>query len=66
MSRTLKRFCSLYNLLLMWDRETADYYYNCVDNGYGGVSNELITTTLLLEMECSVSECVSDVTTCPI
>lgn len=64
MTRSLKRFSTLYSLIKMWDKEEAEYYYNHVDNGYGGVFANLIDEALLLEMECSLQNLTQDVLKC--
>ena len=59
MMRNAKRFSVLYNLLLMWDRDTAHYYGQCVDG-----SPELATESILLEMETSLLDCTQEITKC--
>jgi len=59
-TRGKKRFLTLINLIGMFDKTTAQYYLNCVDND----DWSLVTESLLLEMETSLTDCTMEVDCC--
>ena len=63
-SRNTKRFHTLINLIGYFDKREADYYWNAVDNGYGGVFDELVTDALLYEMEVALTDVTMETTAC--
>ena len=66
MTRNVKRFLTLINLIGYFEKREADYYWNAVDNGYGGIFPELVTEALLLEMETTLTDVTLEVNTCDV
>ena len=66
LTRAEKRFHTLINLIGYFDKKEADYYWNVVDNGYGGIFPELVTEALLLEMETTLTDVTLEVKQCDI
>ena len=66
MTRNVKRFLTLINLIGYFEKSEADYYWNAVDNGYGGIFPELVTEALLLEMETTLTDVTLEVNTCDV
>ena len=66
MTRNVKRFLTLINLIGYFDKKESDYYWNAVDNGYGGIFSELVTEALLLEMETTLTDVTLEVNTCDV
>ena len=64
MSRNRKRFYTLINLIGYFDNQQVDYYWNAVDNGYGGIFDELITDALLFEMETTLTDVTLETNQC--
>ena len=64
MSRNRKRFYTLINLIGYFDKQQADYYWNAVDNGYGGIFDDLITHALLFEMETTLTDVTLETNSC--
>ena len=64
MSRNRKRFYTLINLIGYFDKQQADYYWNAVDNGYGGIFDDLITDALLFEMETTLTDVTLETNSC--
>lgn len=64
MTRKENRFLTLINLIGYFDKKQADYYWNAVDNGYGGIFPELITESLLLEMETTLTDVTLEIDNC--
>ena len=66
MTRHEKRFLTLINLIGYFDKKEADYYWNAVDNGYGGIFPELVTEALLLEMETTLTDVTLEIKQCDV
>lgn len=66
MTRNVKRFLTLINLIGYFDKKESDYYWNAVDNGDGGIFSELVTEALLLEMETTLTDVTLEVNTCEV
>ena len=60
MSRLQKRFLTLINLVGYFDKQQADYYWNAIDND----DWSLITESLLLELETTLTDVTLETTTC--
>ena len=60
MSRNRKRFLTLINLIGYFDKQQADYYWNCIDNN----DWELITQSLLFEMETTLTDVTLETSQC--
>lgn len=59
MGRTTNLFLTLYNLIRVWDEEVADYYLSVTTDEDGEFYPELITSSVIYEMECSLDNCVN-------
>ena len=60
MTRLQKRFLTLINLIGYFDKQQADYYWNAIDND----DWSLITESLLLELETTLTDVTLETTTC--
>ena len=59
-SRNRKRFYTLINLIGYFDKQQADYYWNCIDDN----DWSLITQSLLYEMETTLTDVTLETQTC--
>ena len=62
MTRHEKRFHTLINLIGYFDKKEADYYWNAIDKN----DWSLITESLLLEMETTLTDVTMEVKHCDI
>jgi len=60
MNRSTKRFLHLINLINMFDKTQSEYYLNCINDCDWG----LITESLLLEMETTLTDVTMEVNSC--
>ena len=60
MMRTRNRFLTLINLIGYFDKQQADYYWNCIDND----DWSLITQSLLYEMETTLTDVTLETQSC--
>ena len=49
----------MYNLITMWDKPSADYYLNCVMDDF-----DLVTESILLEMEVTLQDVTRELLSC--
>ena len=59
-SRHRTRFLTLINLIGYFDKQQADYYWNCIDDN----DWSLITRSLLYEMETTLTDVTLETQTC--
>ena len=59
-SRHRTRFLTLINLIGYFDKQQADYYWNCIDDN----DWSLITQSLLYEMETTLTDVTLETQTC--
>jgi hypothetical protein len=58
MSRTIDLFHHLMSYLRMCDDELYDYYLSITTDETGELYPELVTSSVLMELECSVKNCI--------
>jgi hypothetical protein len=57
-SRTIDLFHHLLSYLQMCDTELYDYYLSITTDESGELYPELVTSSVLMELECSVKNCI--------
>jgi len=58
MSRTLDLFNHLMSYLRMCDDELYDYYLSITTDETGELYPELVTSSVIMELQCSVKNCI--------
>ena len=57
-NRTMKLFHQLLSYLQICDSELYDYYLSITTDESGEIYPELVTSAVIMELECSVKNCV--------